>query len=1127
MKKINYPLISIIKQIWKSKLLMVMRATLFIAVISIAQVFALNTYSQSTRLSLNLKDVSIKKLLEQIEDQSEFYFIYDATVIDVDQKVSIESKNKLIPDILDKLFAGTDAIYKINNRQIAISTTKANFGNQQSKAITGKVTNSSGEPIPGVTVYVKGTSQGTVADSDGNYSLTNIADDAVLVFSFVGLKTQDVPVVGKSNINVTLVEEAIGLEEVVAIGYGTVKRKDLTGSISTLDGGLISQRNSIQVGDALQGAIPGVVVTRGAGSAPGSSATIRIRGITTLSNNNPLIIVDGVPVGGIDDVSANDIESMSVLKDAASASIYGARAAAGVILITTKRARKGQAAFEYSTQYGFEKPTELPKYAGPVRYMEMANEITWNDNNNNAGGENPTFPQDHINSYLANNKTNPDQYPVTDWADLILKDHSTRETHELSFMMGSDKIRTKGSFKYEKSDALWNNKEFRRYTARINNDLIINDYLSVQVDVSLRRTINERPNINPIAATHSAGPIYAAIWSDERIASGKQGDNAWGMVEYGGFNNNWVNNMTGKIGIDFKPLDGLKISAIVSPNFTTSKTKTFRKSIPTYSAEDPTVFDTYLADFDITSLSEGRNDNYSITGQLLANYIKMVGDHSINLLAGYEEFYYYSENMGGSRLDYALTNFPYLDLGPLEGINNWGSALENAYRSYFGRIMYDYKNKYLLQANLRYDASSRFASEYRWGSFPSFSAGWVISEESFMEDASWLSFLKLRGSWGRLGNERIGNYPYQSTITFNKAFFYMGSNVTSATTAAQLEYAIRNISWETTETIGVGFDASFLDNRLSVTGDYYQKTTKDMLLDLEIPDFIGYDNPSQNTGIMETKGWEFQVGWRNKIGEIGYSVSANLSDYKSIMGDLGGTQFLGDRIKTEGSEFDEWYGYLSEGLYQAQDEIDNSATLFSSVKPGDIKYIDISGPDGVPDGLISPEYDRTLLGGSLPRFVYGGNIRLDYKNFDFSLVFQGVGKQLAHLSPNMIRPLYRTAQNVPVLVDGNYWSVYNTAEKNQNALYPRLSEKSADSNNYVLSDYWLFNGAYFRLKNITLSYNLPKNLVEKVKLEGVRVYGSISDLLSIDKYPKGWDPEAAVTVYPVTSSFIFGVSVKF
>ena len=299
-----------------------------------------------------------------------------------------------------------------------------------------------------------------------------------------------------------------------------------------------------------------------------------------------------------------------------------------------------------------------------------------------------------------------------------------------------------------------------------------------------------------------------------------------------------------------------------------------------------------------------------------------------------------------------------------------------------------------------------------------------------------------------------------------------------------------------------------------------------MLLPLEIPDFIGFDNPDQNTGKMETKGWEIEMGYRDQVGELNYSISANLSDFRSIMGDLGGTEFLADQVKMEGSEFNEWYGYRSAGLFQTQEEVDNSAVTSSAVRPGDVRYVDVSGASGSPDGLISPEYDRVLLGGSMPRYMYGSNIQLDYSGVDFSLVLQGVAKQNARITSQMARPLQTQNTAVPAFIDGNYWSMYNSAEQNQNASYPRLSEVTA-GNNYAMSDFWLFSGAYLRLKNITLGYTLQEGWMERLKIRNIRLYASVTDLFSINKYPLGWDPESAANAYPITASYIFGVSVKF
>lgn len=1122
--------LSSFKKIW-----LIMKLNFFLILLTVFQLSA-NVSAQNTRLDLKMKNATIAQIFDEIERQSEVYFFYNKSQIDENRTISVDYRNKTIDEILKAMGSDLNLTYEIAGKNIIIKAVNpAGNGFQQSGIkVKGAVKNASGESLPGVTVLVKGTTNGTITDADGVYNLTNVPGDATLVFSFVGMKKVEIGVAGKSTIDAVLEDETIGIEEVVAIGYGTVKKSDLTGAVGSVKGESIADRQVTQLSQALQGAVSGVMVTR-SNNEPGATANIRVRGVTTIGDSNPLIIVDGVPVDNMNDVNPNDVQDMSVLKDAASASIYGSRAASGVILITTKRAKSGEVSLNYNVEYGFEKPTAQPEYVDAKRYMQMTNELRWNDNNNGAN-EYPTYAKDVIDNYTTLNAENPNKYPNTDWTGLILKSSAPRQSHVLSITAGTKAIRTKVSMAYDKTDALYEGRTYERMTARFNNDVTITKNLSASIDLNFKRSISNQPSIDPIYNARISAPVYAATWADGRIAEGKSGNNIYAQLKYGGYNNNWYNQVGGKISIDYTPFDGLKLSAVVSPTLGFDKGKNFQLRVPYYSADDPSVLAGTTQWGTATNLYETRNDYSRVTSQLLANYMKSFGKHNLNLMAGYENYYAFNENLGASRQKYELTSFPYLDLGPLDLRGNNGSAYENAYRSYFGRVMYNYQNKYFLQGNIRYDGSSRFYKDYRWGSFPSFSAGWVVSEESFLKSIPAISFLKLRASWGTLGNERIGSwvngsfnpnyYPYQATMAFNNALFYQGSNVAAAQTAAQTQYVIQDISWETTESIDLGIDANFLNNRLRFTGDYYNKTTKDMLLALQIPVFMGFDNPNQNTGKMDTKGWEAEIGWNDKIGELGYSVSANISDFKSTMGDLGGTEFIGDQIKKKGSEFNEWYGYVSDGLFQTAEDLAASPKINTTVKVGDVKYKDLSGPDGVPDGKISPEYDRMLLGGSLPRYMYGANIKLDYKNFDFSMVLQGVGKINTRLQGLMITPLVENWGNIPKILDGASWSKYNTDAQNLAAKYPRLTYNNA-GNNYFMSDYWLMNGGYLRVKNITLGYNLPTDLTQKVNLQRVRVYASASDMLTFNKFPKGWDPEVSDSGYPITASYVFGLSVTF
>lgn len=967
---------------------------------------------------------------------------------------------------------------------LLLFTSIALFSQTNERIVKGKVTDENSQPLGGVSIRLKNTNSGTMTNDVGEYSISVSDKSAILVFSSAGMKDQEISIGGKTIVDVIMEADVLSLDEVVAIGYGTEKKKDLTGAIGIVKSNDIVQKNESQLSTSLQGLASGMTVTRNS-SVPGkNSSTIRIRGITTLGNSNPLVLVDGIPVDNIDLVNPTDVENISILKDAASAAIYGSRAAAGVILITTKHARSGKLELSYSGLYGTNVPTEFPASVGIKRYMEMINEVAWNDGGNQSGGEYTEYSQDEINNYIENNKSDPENYPISNWKKVLLNNSAPFTRHSLSMNYGNNVIKFLGSIGYEYGEALYNNKSFERISSRINSRVKATDFLSFESNIFYSHSIDKSPILNPVEFAYEYPSIqWPPYWSDGVVAPGRLGTNPWARLNFGGFDNTFGDQFLGKFSIDLEPIKNLVISGVLMPSIGSYSRKTFIKKIPYYSETDHDQMVGYITGNTTTNLSESRPEERSLTKQLLVNYerIKIGSNHNLSLLAGYEDYYNRIENLTVSSDNLALNNFPYMDRGNPGQIRSTGDAEEVAYRSYFGRLSYNFAQKYFLQTNMRVDGSSRFYKDNRWGSFPSIAMGWVPTEESFFKNIDWISFLKLRASLGSLGNDRIGKYPYQGILNFDNVLTIVGNEIIPIPTAFQNRLNIQDITWETTKVWNFGIDASFFRNRLSLTYDYYLKNTSDILLPLAIPTFIGYANPEQNAGKMRTKGWDFNIGWMDIINSFKYSINFNISDYKSTMGNLGGTVFLGDQIIQQGSLYHEWYGYVSQGLFQSKDDINNSALLTSAVKPGDVKYKDISGPNGTPDGRISPEYDKVLLGGSLPRFVYGGNINLNFKNFDLSLMFQGVGKQLSRLESKMV---YQIVQwyNFPEFLDGNYFSEYNSAEKNKKARYPRLSQAGFLGNNYEMSDFWLIDGSYFRVKNVTLGYQLPDNILKSIKL---------------------------------------------
>ena len=1109
-----------------------------IVLLGLSPVYGVTTYAQ-TKIDVAVSDVTLEELFEDLQARTEFIFFYNDAALDRDKKITLRLRKAKLSTILRKAFIGTDLTYVIDERQVIVKKSRVEnplitefIAENIEWTVTGVVTDDSGQGLPGANVLEKGTLNGTATDVDGGFTIPVTDGKAVLVVSYIGFETQEIPVNDRATIDVILEVSNSDLEEIIVTGYSTQTKKDLTGSVASVSGEEITARGVANVSNALQGAVAGVSVTR-SGTAPGSGNSIRIRGITTLQGNSePLILVDDVPVTNINDVNPNEIESISVLKDAAAAAIYGSRAAAGVIIITTKRAKEGDFSLIYSGEYFINKPTELRGTVSAVPYMQMDNEKAWNDNGNDQN-EFPLWPEALISDYTNLNAQNPDQYPNTNWRDLILKESSSGNRHNFIMTGGSSRVRTNAMLGYEYQNALYDNRDWTRYTARINNDIDISDKFGASLNLALRITNEDDIVVDPTVEAIASGPVYAAHWQDGRIAEGKSGANTFARVHEGGFSDTDDYLVYGKASLFYRPIEGLKLSLNVAPSFNFIEFKSFNNSIPFWAADDPNMIEApgYIAFHNETqrTLIERRINNNSITSQALVNYHKSFGRHNIELVAGYEEFSAEFETLGVSGNEFLSNDFPFLNQAPVDKVFDESTQIsENAYASYFGRVSYNLDNKYYLQGTLRRDGSSRFGEDYRWGSFPSVALGWIASNEGFLKDLNpVLSFLKLRVSYGSLGNDRLGNYLYQSVLQFSDALIANGADVEAVRAAAQRFLAVEDITWETTTTFNFGLDVNMFNDRLSLTADFFKKETSDMLLDLSIPSLSGYDDPTVNVGNMDTDGWELSVSWRDKIGELNYSASFNFFDSKSTIGDVRGKRLFesGETLLSErGSEFRSWYGYQSDGIFQTQAEVDASPVTSSVVGPGDIKYKDISGPEGVPDGVIN-ELDRTILGGSLPRYQYGGTINLDYRGFDLGLVFQGVGKNNFYLNQTYVRPFIQTWHSPSTEYADSYWSVYNSPQENLNARYPRLSE-NAVSNNYRFSDYWLVSGAYFRIKNLTLGYTLPPNTLERIGINKLRVYVSGLDLFTADKLIEGVDPEQG-NGYLITKSFLFGIRANF
>ena len=995
------------------------------------------------------------------------------------------------------------------------------FTEVQGVTITGTVTDKQGETVAGVSVVVKGSTTGIITDSNGKYSINIPNENAVLVFSFIGFTTQEINVGNKTVIDVTMEETTQEMEEVVVVGYDTQKKINLTGSVQSVSAAQLTKRNTSNASVALEGLIPGVSVVQSSGQPGADGANITIRGTGSLnSSTSPLILIDGVE-GDINNIELNAIESISVLKDASSASIYGSRASNGVILVTTKRSKEEKVKLSYNAYFGLNRPTELPDPVDAIGYMEAINTARAN------GGLDPQYSQDLINEYKTKGADNMTRFN-TNWRNEMIKPAAFVQNHSLSLSGGSKQINYFANAGYYYQDGQIPNNDYSRMTLRMNTDAHITNWINLGLDVNIRQSKARNPSQqDPVTLINKAitfPPLFSGVNDDGTWGFGQNGDNPIAVSKAGGVSTGVTPDMGIKGSLKLTPFAGFEALASYSSRRQEYKVNSFIRQYDTY--ENGVYRTTWPTDGQQSSESWAQTNWNQFNAQV--SYEKTIANNYIKGLVGMQTEEYINKWVGTSRTGYDYPGFEEIKNGDVASASNYSGHDEWAMVSYFGRINYVFSNRYLLELTGRWDASSRFMPDKRWGFFPSASAGWLISEESFFEPLkNKINNLKIRGSYGILGNQDINSYyPYMALLSTGYGYRF---NKVLGTGLVQTEMANELISWEKSTQMNLAMDLGMLRSRLNLTFEYYIRNISDMLQRLPVPAYVGLDPAFLNAGSMRNKGWDLSIGWRDKIGEFGYSIAGNLSDVKNKVLDLYGQKYINPtNTVQEGYPIWAWYGYVSDGYFQSQKEIDDATAVYGgdkgSIKPGYIRYKDISGPDGKPDGKID-NYDMTVIGDPFPRYQFGLSLGADWKGFDFSLFLQGVGKKDILLTGYGARPFYVGRTIFKYQLDT--WT-----PDNPNAKYPLLLVEGQDGSNpnNIVSDFWIKSGAYMRIKNVVIGYTVPAKKLRKVGIDQLRFYVNGQNLFTISNAYKGYDPEndvASGNFYPVMQTLSFGVDLSF
>lgn len=1095
----------------------IMRISTFLLMVCVFCSYAGNAHSQNAKVSIRMNNVKLDKILNEIENQTDYLFIYNNQV-DINKITSVKVKNEAVAQVLDRILSGTGINYELEGTHIILTTEaiKDLHAQQQAKTVTGTVTDVSGEPIIGANIRIKGTTTGTITDIDGNFSI-KAEPQSVIEVSYIGYLTQETVINNQKSIRFLLKEDTKTLDEVVVIGYGVQKKADLTGSVANINTEKLNTQSNANIGQALQGKIAGVDIVS-QGGAPGSGNRIMVRGIGTLNNASPLYIVDGMYMNSIDHINPNDIASIDVLKDASSAAIYGSRAANGVIIVTTKEGSntEGKPIIDLSVNLGISTAS---------KFLDMLDAKGW--------AEVTTIARQAIGKPALDMATDLANKPDNDWQDIMFRP-ALMQNYNLSVKGGGKYSTYYTGLGYFNQDGIVKGTNYQRYNIQSKNDYkrgIFSAGTNLIISFSHDKPLHQELRGGMI------GTILQSVPTLEKYDDTREGG-------YGGTYGDVVNIPHPLAIIDDNIMDrynenvkifanlyaqielfkGLKYKLNLTPDFSFERYKNYLNK-----------YDFGLATNSITQLTERQRRRRNILVENLLTFDRTFGEHKISALAGYtyqdsrfRHIQAYGEGLpqGLEEIDAATTN------RSNEG-NSWRSVLT----SILGRVFYSYQNKYLFTATIRRDGSSKFGKNNRYGYFPSFSLGWNVAEEKFMENVHWLDQLKLRGGYGVLGNQEIDNYQYSSTIT--TGINYPDGNGGLLQGAFPKNFANPDIKWEETAMTNVGIDFMAFNNRLSLTADYYVKNTKDILLTVPIPISSGGANdPIRNAGKIRNNGFEFNLGWMDQPNpDISYGINligsfnknkviAMGSESGSIKGGSTNQNITTSETKA-GYPIGGYWLISTAGYFNSQEEVDAYAKdgkkIQPAAEPGDIKFVDANN-----DGVINDD-DRVFQGSPFPDFTFALNGNMRYKNFDLSIGLQGVlGNKIYNATRQTLEDVTKGSNFLASCLD--YWT-----PENKNASHPRLTWDDPNRNTRAESDRYLENGSYLRLRSVQLGYTFPQTWF-KGAIQHARVYINAENLFTITSY-SGYSPDVNADnanyrgfdnfIYPTNRTFMLGLNVTF